>query len=117
FPIDGRQRYQMVSRKSEVINYTASAAWKYKDLFGIGASLQWIYLRALEYQLVIDANPSVKEANPVRAQYDLLSTVSGSDPFTLNAYIGAWYRAAPFLEFGVSGQVIPTSWEVDGTLN
>ena len=117
FPIDGGQRYQMVSRKSEVINYTASAAWKYKDLFGIGASLQWIYLRALEYQLVIDANPSVKEANPVRAQYDLLSTVSGSDPFTLNAYIGAWYRAAPFLEFGVSGQVIPTSWEVDGTLN
>jgi hypothetical protein len=43
--------------------------------------------------------------------------LAGSDPFTLNAIVGAWYRPAPFLELGVSLQVVPTSIQAEGTLS
>ncbi len=117
FPVDAGQRYMMVRRKAEIIDYNASAAWQYRDVFGVGASLQWIYLRRLDYQLVIDGGVFRGEANPVSSQYDIVSSVSGSDPFTFNAVLGAWVRAAPFLEFGLAGQVVPTSWKTNSTLS
>jgi hypothetical protein len=42
--------------------------------------------------------------------------VSGSDPVTLSAALGAWWRPAPFLEVAVSGWPIPADVEIDGTL-
>jgi long-chain fatty acid transport protein len=117
FPVDGGQRFMMVQREAQIINYTASAAYKHNQQFSVGASLSWIYLRKLDYQLVIDASLLPGEAHPVSNELDMLSTVSGSDPFTLNAIVGAWYRVTPFLELGLSGQVIPTSMKTDSTLS
>ena len=47
----------------------------------------------------------------------MLATVTGSDPFTFNAIVGAWYRPLPFLELGVSGQVIPTQIQTHSRLS
>jgi len=116
FPVDGGQRYMMVSRQAQLLDTSLSAAWKYQDVFGAGLSLQWLYLRKLDYQLVIDANLFPRDANPVSSELDMLSTLSGSDRFIFNAILGAWYRPAPFLELGVSGQVIPTSMKTQSTL-
>jgi len=55
--------------------------------------------------------------NPVASELDMLATVSGSDPFTFNAILGAWYRPLPFLEIGVSGQVIPTEIQTNSRLS
>jgi long-chain fatty acid transport protein len=117
FPIDGGQRYMMVSREAVILNYTASAAWRYRDRFGVGVSLQWIHVPRLSYSLVIDGNTLPREANPVESELDMLATVSGSDPFTFNAILGAWYRPLPFLEIGVSGQVIPTQIQTNSRLS
>ena len=117
FPIDGGQRYMMVSREAVILNYTASAAWRYRDRFGVGVSLQWIHVPRLSYSLMIDGNTLPREVNPVASELDMLATVSGSDPFTLNAILGAWYRPLPFLELGVSGQVIPTQIETHSRLS
>lgn len=117
FPVDGGQRYMLVSRAGEMLNYGLSAAWKYKDVFGIGATFQWLYLRSLEVQIVIDGNPYQETANPVDAQFDILSTITVSDPFTPQAIVGAWFNATPWLQFAVSGQVIPTSWKAKGTID
>ena len=57
FSADGGQRYMMVRRDALILDYTASAAWKADDFFGVGASVQWIHVPRLEYQLVIDATP------------------------------------------------------------
>ncbi len=117
FPALGPQRYMMVRREAQLIDYAGSVAWRMDDLFGVGASLQWIYLRKLDYQLVIDGAVFRREANPVSSELDMLSSLSGSDPFIPNLVLGAWYRPLPYLELGVSGQVIPTSMKTESTLS
>jgi long-subunit fatty acid transport protein len=117
FPLDGGQRFMMVKREAVILNYTASAAWKYGDKFGLGASLQWVSVPKLDYQLVINSDPFAAAANPVTSELDMLATVSGSDPFTFNAILGAWFRPAPFLELAISGQVVPSRIETDSTLD
>jgi long-subunit fatty acid transport protein len=117
FPVGGGQRYMMLSREAVILDYTASAAWKYRELFGFGLSLQWIAVPRLSYELVIDANQFPGEVNPVDSELDMRARVSGSDPFTANAIVGAWYRPVDFLELGASLQFIPTSLETESTLS
>jgi long-chain fatty acid transport protein len=118
FPVDGGQRYMMVSREAQILNYTLSAAYKFGDRFGIGASLQWIDVALLDYQLVIDASSYRSgSANSVSSSLDMLAQVRGADHFTPNAILGAWYRPTSFLELGLSGQVIPTEIKTHSTLS
>jgi long-chain fatty acid transport protein len=109
YPIGGGQRYMMVSREAVIVDYAASAAWRYRDVFGVGATLEWISMPRLIYSLVIDGTTFRGAANPVSSQFDMLATTNGSDPFTFNAILGAWFRPAPFLEIGLAGQVVPAS--------
>lgn len=118
YPQDGGQRYMMVRRNAQLIDYSLSAAWKFKDLFGVGASLVWIAVPTLDYSLVVNASPFDRQnATGVQGQYDMHASVHGHDYFTLNAILGGWFRVAPFLELGLSGQVIPTSIETDSTID
>jgi hypothetical protein len=98
----------MVRREAIILNYTASAAYKARDDLTVGASLLWVHVPRLDYELVIDATQFSRDANPVRSELDMLARVAGSDPFTLNAIFGGWYRPASYLELGLSGQVIPS---------
>jgi long-subunit fatty acid transport protein len=115
FPEDGGQRYMMVERDAEILTYTASVAYAFKELFGVGATAQWVHVPKLQYSLVVDGFPGA-EINPVESQYDMLSTVSGSDPFTMTAVIGGWVKPLDFLEFGLSGQIIPAEIRATSTL-
>ena len=63
FPAKGGQRYMMVNREAIILNYSASAAWQYHELFGVGASLQWIAVPNIRYSLIIDGNGVGDEAN------------------------------------------------------
>jgi long-chain fatty acid transport protein len=117
YPVGGGQRYMMVNREAIILNYSASAAWKFRNTFGLGASLQWIAVPKLKYALVIDGSPYPGTGNPVSSELDMLATTEGSDYFTLNAVLGGWYRPAPFLELGLSGQVLPSSMTTNSTLS
>jgi len=117
FPVGGGQRYMMVEREAIILNYSASAAWKFRESFGFGASLQWIAVPKLEYSLVIDGSPYSGAANPVASELDMVATTKGRDDFTLNLVLGGWYRPVPFLEFGASAQVLPSAMTTNSTLN
>ncbi len=112
----GGQRYMMLGREAIILNYVASAAWKFRDLFGVGATLEWISVPRLNYSLMIDGSPFQQAANPVRSALDMVASTRGSDWFTFNAIVGAWYRPVPSLQFGVAGQVVPNSIETNSTL-
>jgi long-chain fatty acid transport protein len=116
FPIAGGQRYMMINREAIILNYSAAAAWRYRDVFGVGATLQWITVPRLVYSLVIDGSPFAGAANPVSSELDMLAVTRGSDPFTLNAILGVWARPAPFLEVGIAGQVLPGEIATNSTL-
>jgi long-chain fatty acid transport protein len=119
FPIDGGQRYMMVEREALIVNYNLSAAWEYQKLFGVGLTFQVVAVPSLEYSLVIDGygmtDPD-NAAHPVTSPLDLHAKTSGQDYFTPQIILGGWYRPAPFIEIGVSGQVLPTSIQTDSEL-
>jgi long-subunit fatty acid transport protein len=115
FPRDGGQRYMMVSREAIILEYVASLAWKYRDLFGIGASAQWIHVPRLNYSLIIDGTPFAPHS-PVSSTYDIRADLTGSSLFTFNATLGAWYRPVPSFELAVSGQVVPADIVAKSTL-
>jgi long-chain fatty acid transport protein len=117
FPDEGGQNYQMISREAIILNYTASAAWKLRDVFGVGASLQWIHVPRLIYSLMINGNGMPGAANPVASRLDIRATTSGSDLFTFNAILGAWVRPVPAFEIAVAGQVVPTDIVTSSTLS
>jgi len=117
FPQDGGQRYMMVNREAIILNYAASAAWRFHDLFGVGVTLEWITVPRLDYSLVINANPAAGAANPVSSTEDILAQTRGSDWRTFNAIVGAWFRPKPSLEFGLAGQILPANIVTHSTLS
>jgi long-chain fatty acid transport protein len=116
FPESGGQRYLMVGREAIILNYAASVAWKFHDVFGVGVTFEWIAVPRLNYSLIINANPAPGAANPVSSNYDILAETKGSDTFTPNLVLGAWYRPIPSLQFGLAGQVLPASIVTHSTL-
>ena len=117
FPASGGQRYMMVEREAIILNYSATVAWKFRQLFGLGASLQWIAVPKLKYALMIDGSPYSGSANPVSSELDMLATTDGPDYFTPNLVLGGWYRPAPFLELAASAQVLPSSMATSSKLS
>jgi long-subunit fatty acid transport protein len=117
FPLNGGQRYMMLSRQEVLLTYAASAAWKHDDVFGIGATVEWLYMPRFNYSLVIDGSTLNGANNPVSSALDMQATIKGSAPFTFNAIVGAWYRPTPSVELGLSGQVVPTSLVAKSTLD
>jgi long-chain fatty acid transport protein len=117
FPANGGQRYMMLDREAMFLKYAASVAWKVHDVFGVGASAEWIHVPQLKYSLIIDGSQFNGEANPVSSDLDILVKMQGSSLFTFNATLGAWYRPVPSWMFAVSGQVVPSNIVLDSTLS
>ncbi len=117
FPTTGGQNYMMVHREAIILNYDATVAWKYHDLFGLGVTAEWLSVPRLDYSLVINGNPFAAAANPVSSPLDMLADTKGPDWFTFNARLGAWVRPVRWLELAAAGQVVPTSFVTHSTLN
>ena len=117
FPQGGGQRYMMVSREAVIVDFAGSAAWKFHDVFGVGATLEWITVPRLDYSLVINGNTSPGAANPVSSPFDILAQTAGADWRTFNAILGAWCRPVPSVEFGLAGQVLPANIVTHSTLS
>jgi len=117
FPESGGQRYLMVNREAIILDYAISAAWKFRDVFGVGATLEWITVPRLVYSLVINGNPAPGAANPVSSMDDIVATTTGSDPFVFNAIVGAWVRPTPSFELGLAGQIVPANIVTHSTLS
>ena len=85
----------MLSREAIILNYTVGAAWKFRDVFGVGATLQAISVPRLDYSLMVDGTAMQQTVNPVQSPLDMVASTSGSDWFTFNAIVGALGPAGP----------------------
>jgi len=109
--------YMMVGREAELLKYSLSAAYKFKDLFGVGLSAQLMHVPKLDYSLLVQPITSRGGVgNPVSSGLDVRSEVSASAFPIFQLILGGWFKPAPWLEVGLSGQVIPTTIRANGTI-
>ena len=106
-------RYSYISKDVMMVYYTASVAWRWKDLFGVGVSLQYVDMMRLRYSLVVEG-PDPTGGNAVHNQMDLVTKVDMSDRVGFSALVGAWVRPLPFLEIAASARVVPVWIDAEG---
>lgn len=95
--------------------YTAGAAWKHKDIFGIGAVIQYADMIKMNYGLVTDATATeglspLPDANSTQ----LINEVQMKDRTSATAQLGMWYRAHQRVELGFSTRFVPTYFKPKG---
>lgn len=117
YPEDGPQRYMLTEMDVLILYYTLSAAWKHKDLFGVGVSLQWVDVPLMSIELVVDGNIAPKMVEPVESDYDMRARISGSDRVGATAILGAWAKPHPNIEVGFSARVVPIPIDLDARLS
>jgi long-chain fatty acid transport protein len=117
FPIDGPQKYMLTERTVQILYYNVAAAWKYKDVFGIGLTFQWVDLTSLKFNLVIDGNTSPRLVEPARSRFDILSQVKGADHVNATAILGLWYRPVPNLQLAASARLVPVWFKAKAHLS
>jgi len=116
YPGEGAQRFTLTEMEVTILYYTAAAAWKYNDLFGLGLSLQWVDVPTLNFEMVTDGNVAPKLVNPVQSDFEINTRVEAADRIGFTAIVGAWLKPIPQLEVAVAGRVIPVPVEAEGTL-
>lgn len=116
FPLDGPQKYMLVSRTVSILYYNAAVSWKYKDIFGIGVTLQWVDLQSIKFNLVINGDTSARTVEPESSRFDILSKVSGADHVNATAILGLWYRPIPGLELATSARLVPVTFHAKSHL-
>lgn len=116
FPLDGPQKYMLVEREVVILYYTLAVAWKHRDDFAVGASLQWVDVPTMKFSLVVDGNSSPRLVNPVSSRFDMESRFAGSDRVGFTTILGLWYRPFPRLEFAFSGRIVPVPIRASGRL-
>ena len=116
FPEDGPQRYMLTRREVQILYYDFSVAWKYKDMVGVGLSLQWVDVPLLRFDLAVDGSLSPGLVYPAENPYELRAHIEGADHIGFSGILGAWYRPVPCFEVALSGRFIPVKVRADATL-
>lgn len=117
FSQDGGQRYMLTRRDTKILYYSLSAAWRYKDVFGVGVSLQWVDLAQLELQLIVNGDTTPGQVSPVSSLFDMAATVKGADHTGISAILGFWVHPMPSFQLAFSGRLIPTYLHADSELS
>lgn len=111
----GPQSFQMTELNVLLAYYSLGAAWKWKDVFGVGAVVQYADLIRLNYGLVSDSvvTPGLNPI-PDPESTQLVTTIELKDRTAATAQIGAWYRPHQRLELGVSSRFVPVYFKAKG---
>jgi long-chain fatty acid transport protein len=117
FPEDGPQRYMLSERETQILYYDLSVAWKLKDIFGVGLSLQWVDVPLIRMGLTVDGNVSPGVVYPDGGPFDIRARIEGSDHVGVSGILGMWYRPIPELELAVSGRFLPVWVDAKSSLS
>ena len=117
YPNYGPQSFQLTKMNILLAYYNVSAAWKWKDVFGIGATIQYVDLVQMKYSLVVDGAAS-DDLHPVpdssEGSTQLRTDLKLKDHTAATAILGLWYRPHRRVELGVSSRIIPVFLKAKG---
>lgn len=110
-------RYNFMNMDTLLMFVTASAAWKYKEWFGIGAGVSYVMMPWMKYSMAIIAPGNPGEQNgTLNTTQDMRADVDMSYWKGFTANVGAWVRPVKSFEIGLSSRVIPVDIEATGTM-
>lgn len=122
FPEYGPQSFMLTDMNILLAYYSVAAAWKLRDVFGIGATLQYVDLISMKYGLVTDSTATPDGAldpvpvPPAQGSTQLVTELDLKDRFSGTAIIGLWYRPHPRVEVAVASRVVPVFLKAKGGL-
>ncbi|WP_266216941.1 OmpP1/FadL family transporter [Paraliomyxa miuraensis] len=117
YPAYGPQSFMLTDMNVLMANYSLSAAWKLRDVFGVGITAQYVDLIALDYGLVIDSGfTSNLSPVPDENSTQLTSTLKLKDRTSGTAIVGLWYRPHRRVELGLASRVVPVFLKAEGTM-
>jgi long-chain fatty acid transport protein len=113
----GGQSFMLTDMNILLAYYSLAAAWKHKDVFGIGATLQYVDMISMKYSLVTDSTvvPTLQPV-PDADSTQLNTELNLEDRFSGTAIIGGWYRPHPRVELGLASRVVPIFLRAKGGL-
>ncbi|MBM4372756.1 MAG: outer membrane protein transport protein [Deltaproteobacteria bacterium] len=117
FPEDGPQRWMLSERETQILYYDVSVAWKLRDVFGVGLSLQWVDVPRIRMALTVDGNVSPGLVYADGGTFDIRARLQGSDHVGFSGILGAWYRPLPELEIAASGRFLPVWVDAESRLS
>lgn len=117
YPEYGPQSFMLTDMNVLMAYYSVAAAWKLRDVFGVGITAQYVDLIQLDYSLVLDST-FTPGLNPVPddESTQLTGTLHLKDRFSGTALVGLWYRPHARVELGLAGRVVPIFLKTKGTM-
>jgi long-chain fatty acid transport protein len=115
YPAYGAQSFQLTRMDVLLAYYNVAAAWKLRDVFGIGVSVQYVDMLRMKYALVVDSR-AVPGLNPTPDDggTQLETQLNLKDRTAATAQIGLWYRPHRRVELGLASRVIPVFLRPEG---
>jgi len=115
YPVYGPQSFQLTKMDVLLAYYNLSAAWKLRDVFGIGVTVQYVDMIQMKYALVVDSRAVVSlNPSPDAEGTQLETRLDLKDRTAATARIGLWYRPHPRVELGLAARVVPVYLRPEG---
>ncbi|MBP7382364.1 outer membrane protein transport protein [Myxococcota bacterium] len=120
---DSANKYMFSSMDTIVMYVDFSAAWKYKEWFGLGVTFQYVMVPYLKYQMAIMGPASYSNQNtPVNNSNDIITDVNVSDWGAFSMIAGFWVRPLQMFkglkkfEIGFNARVVPYNVNATGDI-
>ncbi len=115
YPAYGPQSFQLTRMDILLAYYNLAAAWKWRDVFGIGVTVQWVDLVQMRYALVVDSAAVANlHADPDANSTQLETELRLKDHTAATALVGLWGKPHRRVELGLSSRVIPVFLKAKG---
>lgn len=118
YPAYGPQSFQLTKMDVLLAYYNLAAAWKWREVFGVGLTVQYVDMIQMKYSLVVDSRAS-DQLNPVpdAESTQLVTELDLKDRTAATAQLGVWGRPIPSIEIGLASRIVPVFLRPSGGVN
>ncbi len=114
----GPASFQLTRMDVLMAYYNAAVAWKLRDVFGVGVTLQYVDTIKMDYGVVVDSTTaSAVRPLPDDTSTQLETRMRLKDRASFSALIGLWGRPHPRVEIGAGGRVVPAFLQLEGPVD
>ena len=119
YPAYGPQSFMLTNMDIVMAYYTLGAAWKLRDVFGIGLTVQYVDMMRMRYGLVTSADAPGTPLDPLPREQgsQLVTELDLADRTGATAQLGLWYRPHRRIEIGAATRFIPVFLRPSGSVN